>query len=71
MGRATATSKTKVALITGEIPFEKVLDISNPESVEIIIRHDMKVVWVNIDGICALRACGIKKVSLITHDQGK
>ena len=31
------------------------LDITAPEAVEIVIRADGKVIWVNIDGLCRLR----------------
>lgn len=40
------------------------LDFTGPEVVELLIRHDGKVVWINIDGICRLRACQIKTVIL-------
>lgn len=39
-------------------------DISGPEHVEILIRHDGKVVWINVDGICHLRICGMNKLVL-------
>lgn len=38
------------------------LDITAPDSVEVLIRDDKKVVWVNVDGICRFRACRIKKL---------
>lgn len=38
------------------------LDITAPKMVEVVIRDDGKVLWVNIDGICRLRACRIKKL---------
>lgn len=37
-------------------------DVTEPEIVELSVRDDGKVVWVNIDGACALRACRIKHV---------
>ena len=40
-------------------------DITGPDYVEILIRNDGKVVWVNINGVCALRACQIKELDLI------
>lgn len=40
------------------------LDITAPELVEIKIRFDKKVVWVNIDGICRLRVCQIKNLKV-------
>jgi len=36
------------------------VDITAPDIVQIQIRKDAKVIWVNIDGICVLRACRIK-----------
>ena len=38
------------------------IDITAPENVEIKIRLDKKVIWINIDGICELRACKIKNL---------
>jgi hypothetical protein len=37
----------------------RMLDITAPEIVEVQIRSDGSVLWVNIDGICRLRACNI------------
>jgi len=34
-------------------------DFTEPEIVEILIRNDGNVVWVNVDGICKFRACKI------------
>lgn len=35
------------------------VDVTAPEHVEVRIRGDKKVVWVNIDGVCVLRVCRI------------
>lgn len=43
------------------------IDITAPEIVEILIREDGKVIWINIDGSCKLRACKIDK--LIVNDE--
>jgi hypothetical protein len=40
------------------------LDITSPEHVQIQIKHDRKVIWVNVDGICRLRICQIKNLIL-------
>lgn len=41
------------------------LDITAPEhGVQIIIREDRKVLWVNVDGICRLRICDIPYLSV-------
>lgn len=45
-----------------EDPFQ--LDITEPEEVDIVIRDDGKVLWVNINGICRLRLCKIKTIKL-------
>lgn len=41
-----------------------IIDITAPTYVEIIIAAHSKVVWINIDGICRLRACRIKQLTL-------
>ena len=41
------------------------LDVTAPrDGVEIIIRHDGKVVWVNVDGVCAFRASCIPSLAI-------
>jgi len=40
------------------------LDITSPKIVEIQISHDSKTVWINVDGICRLRACRIQNLKL-------
>lgn len=42
----------------------KSLDVTEPQSVEILIRHDGKTVWINVNGTCLLRACRIKRLVL-------
>ena len=39
-------------------------DITAPEHVQIQIRSDGKVVWINVDGICVLRACRIGRLKV-------
>jgi len=41
------------------------IDSTTPKHMEIRIRHDGKVVWINIDGKCELRACQIGELSLL------
>jgi len=36
-------------------------DIFDGKEIEIVVRDDSKVVWVNVNGVCALRICGIDK----------
>lgn len=40
------------------------LDITGAEDVEIITRDDKKVIWVNVEGVCKLRICRIKKLRI-------
>lgn len=42
---------------TPEQLIEAQTDITEPQNVEIQIRNDGKVIWVNVDGICVLRIC--------------
>jgi hypothetical protein len=43
-----------------EIHFgNQMLDITAPEIVEVQIRSDGTVLWVNVDGVCRLRICCI------------
>jgi len=35
------------------------------EYVEIRIRSDGKVVWINVDGICRCRVCNVKEIEII------
>jgi len=45
-----------------EIPQQ--LDITGAEVVEVGIRNDGRVLWVNVNGICRLRVCRIKTLVL-------
>ena len=40
------------------------LDITKPEMVEVSLREDGKVLWVNVDGRCVLRVCQITYASV-------
>ena len=40
----------------------EMIDITAPDVVEMRVRFDGKVVWINVDGICRFRACQIKTV---------
>ena len=42
-------------------------DITGPEAVEVRIRRDGKVVWLNVDGQCVFRVCRIKQ--LVVNDE--
>lgn len=53
---------------TKHLPSSQLLDITAPEiAVEVEIRGDGKVLWVNIDGECALRVCQIPELTIIDH----
>lgn len=45
-------------------PKDRMLDITAPETVEIQISNNGKVVWINIDGHCMVRACRIGKLTV-------
>ena len=38
------------------------LDITGAVVVQILTRKDKKVVWINVNGVCVLRICQIKKL---------
>jgi hypothetical protein len=45
------------------------VDLIEPEVVQIVIRDDGKVIWVNADGICMFRACRVG--TILVEDQRK
>lgn len=40
------------------------VDVTAPQDVEVKIRSDGKVVWVNVDGICLFRVCRIQNLTV-------
>lgn len=40
------------------------IDLTGPELVQIEIKSDGKVLWVNVDGVCVFRACRIKYLTV-------
>jgi len=40
------------------------IDITEPESVQVDIKSDGKVIWVNVNGSCMFRACRIKNLEI-------
>lgn len=48
----------------------QMVDISEPEAVQIQIRADGKVIWINVDGICRFRACRIKELEITDEREG-
>jgi hypothetical protein len=47
-----------------ENEFPEMVDITAPSIVGVEIRHDGKVLWVNVDGVCRLRCCLIGELIL-------
>lgn len=45
-------------------------DITGANMVEVVIRNDSKVLWVNVDGECELRICQIKEFFLVDDREG-
>jgi len=41
---------------------ENQMDISNVDCIEITVRNDRKVVWINLNGVCVVRICNIKQL---------
>jgi hypothetical protein len=39
-------------------------DVVAPKSVEIVIDHDSKRIWINVDGVCTFRAYRIEKLAI-------
>lgn len=39
-------------------------DITNAGNVELQISNDGKTIWINIDGMCKLRVCKIKRLAV-------
>lgn len=40
------------------------IDITEPEVVQVDIKSDGKVIWINVNGICMFRACRIKNLEI-------
>ena len=50
--------------IGDEVKMGNLLDITGAGEVEIVIRDDGKVIWVNTERGCVLRICQIKHLTL-------
>lgn len=69
-GMKEAKSDTPVTLIHYKVPTSKMdtyvtwdgqmVDIAAPVNVEVEVRGDQKVLWVNVDGVTRLRICRIQ-----------
>lgn len=53
--------------IVKSLPGEQMVDIAAPSIVEVQVRADGKVLWVNVDGICRFRCCRIE--TIIVNDE--
>ena len=42
----------------------QIIDLTAPQEVEILIRYDGRVAWINVDGLCVFRACKIRHLTL-------
>lgn len=40
------------------------LDVTAPQHIDITIDEHAKVVWINVNGVCLLRACRISRLDL-------
>jgi hypothetical protein len=51
---------------------KQMIDITAPDkSVEVSIRKDGTVIWVNVDGVCKLRICQIPHLVIDDRRKGK
>lgn len=48
-----------------ELVMDSMIDITGAEIVEVQVRSDGKVLWVNIDGICRLRVNQINHLKIL------
>ena len=46
------------------------LDITGAKIVEVSIRSDGKVIWINVDGVCRLRVCQIEHLEIDDRRDG-
>jgi hypothetical protein len=65
----TVAADTVATVLAAQSPEPKIhiremIDITAPQDVEVQIRGDGRVVWVNVDGICRFRACQIGHVTV-------
>jgi hypothetical protein len=52
-----------------EARYGRMIDLTEPTLVEIQIRSDGQVLWVNVDGECRLRVTGAKIISVVDPRQ--
>jgi hypothetical protein len=68
-GRWHTRAAKKRGSLTMDIRDKRTVDVTAPEIVQIVIRDDAKVVWVNVDGVCLFRACRVGRLEV--EDQRK
>ena len=56
---------------TGEVATfkDEAVEIFKPQHVEVVIRHDGKTIWINVDGQCSFRAAQCGRIQV--NDQRK
>jgi hypothetical protein len=42
-------------------------DITAPDHVEVLVSPDGNLIWVNVDGECALRCCRVKRTITVSY----
>ena len=42
----------------------EMIDIIVPSYIDICVSKDNKVLWINVDGVCRLRACQVKNLTI-------
>ena len=52
---------------TWDFDLKPTTDLAGAEHVEVLVREDGQTVWVNVDGICRLRVCRVKKLKINDH----
>ena len=45
------------------------VDVTGAKSIEVIVRQDGTVLWVNINGVCAMRVCQAEKI--VVRDESR
>jgi hypothetical protein len=53
------------------IDIPDMIDITGPGVVEVTVREDGSVLWINVDGICRLRICQIQQRLIIDDQRGR
>ena len=54
---------------TSKLRVPDLQDIIAPEHVEVVIDKKRKTIWINVDGVCRLRACRCGTISVLDDSQ--